>query len=143
MTKIEKLVQTQLQTHKNTADGVTTRTAFLKFLEKAYKIRATTVFPAFAKLIIDYPLLDLTWGQFYLLQYNANPTNPYINNLSLLLELFPKLHEIFCIIQSLGRMSYIFPKTQECLEVPEKLVIAATNLLVAYLITKVRIFVFD
>ena len=98
LTKMERLIQTQLQTHKNTADGVTTRTAFLKFLEKAYKIRATTVFPAFAKLIIDHPSLDLTWGQFCLLQYDANPTNPYINNLSLLSESSPKLHEIFRII---------------------------------------------
>lgn len=78
---------------------MTTKTAFLKFLEKAYKIRATTVFPAFAKLIIiDHLLLNLTWGQFYLLQYDANPINFYINNLSLLSELSPKLHEIFCII---------------------------------------------
>lgn len=143
LTKMERLVQTQLQTHKNTADSVSTRTAFLKFFEKAYKIRATTVFPAFARLIVEHPSLDLTWGQFCSLQYDADPTNPYINNLSLLSELSPKLQKIFRIIQSLGRMNYVFPETQERLEVPEKLVIAMTNPLVAYLITKVRIFVFD
>lgn len=50
----------QLQTNKNIANGVIIKIAFLKFLEKAYKIRATTVFLIFAKLIIDHPLLDLT-----------------------------------------------------------------------------------
>lgn len=98
LTKMERLVQTQLQTHKNTADGVSTRTAFLKFFEKAYKIRATTVFPAFVRLIVEHPSLDLTWGQFCSLQYDADPTNPYINNLSLLSESSPKLQEIFRII---------------------------------------------
>lgn len=143
LTKMERLVQTQLQTHKNTADGVNTRTAFLKFFAKAYKIRATIVFSAFASIIVDHPSLDLTWEQFCLLQYDANPTNPYISNLSLLSELSPKLHKIFRIIQSLGKMNYVFPETQERLKVPEKLMIATTNPPIAYLIIKVRIFVFD
>ncbi len=34
-----------------------------RFFERAYKIRAVTVFPALAMLVLKHPSLDLTWSQ--------------------------------------------------------------------------------
>lgn len=44
---------------KNKADNISKKTIFLKFFKKAYKIKATEIFFAFVRFIIEYCLLYL------------------------------------------------------------------------------------
>ena len=107
-----------------------------KFFERVYKICAVTVFPTLAALVLQHPFLDLTWGQFLREEYQFDEDNPYIKNLPLLMSLSPKLESIFSNIATLDTMQYRF-ENRAMTEVPEKLVIAAINLLVCYLIVKI------
>lgn len=81
----------QLQIYKTISNNICTKIVFVKFLKNIYKIKTTTIFFPFIRLIIKHFLLNLTSKQFCLLQYNTNSTNLYIKNSFFLIKLFFKL----------------------------------------------------
>lgn len=96
-----------------------------------------TVFLALATQVLQHFFLDLTWGQFWREKYEFNKNNPYVKNIPLLMSLLPKLKSIFSIVTVCGIMQYKF-ENRAVTKVPKKLVIAATNLLVCYLIVEIN-----
>ena len=87
-------------------------------------------------LVLQHPFIDLTWSQFLREKYQFDKDNPYVKNLPLLMFLSPKLKSIFLIVAALGTMQYKF-ENRAVAEVSEKLVIAAANPLMRYLIVEV------
>lgn len=133
---MENLIKSSLQIITSAPGNPPKKPTLARFFERAYKICAVTVFPALAALVLQYPFLDLTWGQFLREEYQFDEDNPYVKNLPLLMSSSPKLESIFSIVTALDTMQYKF-KNGAVMEVPEKLVIAATNPLVCYLIVEV------
>lgn len=134
--QMENLIKSSLQTITSAPGNPPKKPTLARFFERAYKIRAVTVFPALAALVLQHPFLDLTWGQFLREEYQFDEDNPYVKNLPLLMSSSPKLESIFSIVAALDTMQYEF-ENGAVMEVPEKLVIAATNPLVCYLIVEV------
>ena len=108
----------------------------MRFYENAYKIKAVIVFPAFMVLILKHPSLDLTWEQFLSKEYQFDKNNSYLKNISWLRSSLLKMESIFSIIASFDKIKYEF-KNGVVLKVSKKLIIAAINPLICYLIVKV------
>lgn len=134
--QIENLIQSSLQTITSAPENPLKKLTFAKFFEKAYKSYAVTIFLVFAALVLQHPFFDLTQGHFLKEEYQFHKGNPYVQNLSLLMCLSPKLKSIFSIVAVLATIQYEF-KNKAVAEIPEKLEIAATNPLVWYLIVKI------
>ena len=134
--QMENLIKSSLQTITFAPGNPPKKPTLARFFERAYKIRAVTVFPALVALVLQHPFFDLTWGQFLREEYQFDKNNPYVKNLPLLMSSSPKLESIFSIVAALDMMQYEF-ENRAVIEVPEKPVIAATNLLVCYLIVEV------
>lgn len=107
-----------------------------KFFKKVYKIKAVTVFPVLALLVLQYPSFDLIQSQFLSKKYQFDKNNLCVKNIFWLIFLFHKIQSIFFIIAFLNIMQYKF-ENRAILDIPEKLVIAVTNPLVCYLIVEV------
>ena len=58
--KMEDLLKLSLKTIVSTPGIPPKQSILARFFEKAYKIRAVTVFPTLAMLVLKYPSLDLT-----------------------------------------------------------------------------------
>ncbi len=112
------------------------KSTLARFFMRAYKIRTVTIFRTLAILILKHPSVDLTWGQFLSEKYQFDKNNSYLKNISQLMFLLPKIESIFSIVAALDKIENKF-KNGVVLEVPEKFVIAVTNLLVCYLIVEV------
>lgn len=134
--EMEKLIKSSLKATMPKTDNPPKKPTLARFFERAYKVRAVTVFPALAALVLQQPSLDLTWGQFMDEGFLRDDQNPYLSYISLLMASSPKLDAIFAIVEGLGTMRFEF-NNGVVSEVAEKLVIAATNPLVCYLIVKV------
>ena len=134
--QMENLIKSNLQTITSAPGNPPKKLTFARFFKRIYKIYIVTIFPTLVALILQHPFLDLTWGQFLGEEYQFNKNNPYVKKLPLLISTSPKLKSIFSIVVALGTMQYEF-EYRAMTEVPEKLVIVATNPLVCYLIVKV------
>ncbi len=134
--KMEDLLKSSLKTIVSVPEIPPKKPTLARFFERAYKIRAMTVFPVLATLVLKHLSLDLTWGQFLSEKYQFDENNSYLKNISQLMSSLPKMESIFSIVTAFDKMKYEF-KNGVVLEVPEKLVIAATNPLVYYLIVKI------
>lgn len=133
---MENLIKSSLQTITSTPGNPPKKPTLARFFKRAYKICAVTVFPALAALVLQHLFFDLTWGQFLREEYQFDEDNPYFKNLPLLMSSSPKLDTISSIVAALDTMQYEF-ENGAVMEVPEKLVITATNPLVCYLIVEV------
>ncbi len=116
------------------------------FFKKAYKIRAATAIPGLSRLIHDDPSLDLTWTQFCKNGWLENTENPYLLNLQLLMRSLSKYDIVKEIIKNLTMMTFRPPqndkpssKASDLAIVKKKLVVVATNPLVYYIFSKVRL----
>lgn len=98
--QMEDLIKSSLKATTSKPGHPTRKPIHAKFFERKYKVRAVTVFPALAVLVLRQPSLDLTWGQFMKEDYLFDKDNLYITNISLLISLSPKLESIFSMIQS-------------------------------------------
>lgn len=134
--QMEDLIKPSLKANASKPGHPPRKPTLAKFFERAYKVRAVTFVPALAALVLRKPSLDLTWGQFIREDYLFDEDSPYITNISRLMSSSPKLESIFSIVDGLGTMQSEF-ENGVVSEVPEKLVIAATNPLVCYLIVEV------
>ena len=134
--KMEDLLKSSLKIIVSVPRIVPQKPTLTRFFKRIYKIRVVTVFLALAALVLKHPLFELTWGQFLSEKYQFDKNNSYLKNISWLMSLFPKMESIFSIIASLDKIKYEF-ENEAVLKVPEKLVIAATNPLICYLIVEV------
>lgn len=75
--QMENLIKLSLKTITSAPENPPKKPTLAKFFERAYKVRAVTVFPALAALVLRQPFLDLTWGQFLredTMAYMSNPS---------------------------------------------------------------------
>ncbi len=107
----------------------------MRFLKRVKKIKVVIIVLVLVTLILKHRLLDLTWGQFISKKYRFDKNNLYIKNIFWLISSLPRIKLILSIITIVDRIQYLFENKAE-LEVPEKLVIVETNLLMCYIIVK-------
>ena len=79
------------------------------------------------------PIILPDMGPILSKEYQFNKNKPYLKNISWLISLLPKMKSIFLLLLLFDSMKYKF-KNRIVLEILKKLMIAATNLLVCYLI---------
>ena len=81
--QMENLIKLSLKTITSAPENPPKKPTLAKFFERAYKVRAVTVFPALAALVLRQPFLDLTWGQFLredTMAYMSNPSQILARN---------------------------------------------------------------